>query len=465
MKKKLQKKAAEIKAAMQNLIDENPDGLSNEQQEQFDGYRADMDNINKTLQNLSAMDDAAGIANFICDDAVEPQIPFKRDSVVPDTPIQDKPIIIPAQAKRWSGSLESFKGPGAEERAYKAGMWLAATLCNSQNAAKWCKDHGMPIQWGNLQNEGSNTAGGYLVYPEYERDIIKLVEEYGVARQLLKITPMMSDVKNKPRRTGGVTAYFVGEGAQITESAKTWDNVKLIAKKLAAISVASNEIISDAIISLADDITQEIALAFATKEDDCTFAGDGTSTYGGIVGIRQKLSTINGVDDGGGLVLADGNTFAEITDANLTKMIGQVPNYPGLRPVWVCSKPFWAQVLVRLIRATGGATMMEMRDGTGLVPQYAGYPVVWTSGTTAMPVSDANSQIACLFGDFRMSAMFGDRAGMTIATSTEATVGDTSMFDTDSFAIRGVERFDINVHDVGSATAAGPVVGLITASS
>jgi len=32
-------------------------------------------------------------------------------------------------------------------------------------------------------------------------------------------------------------------------------------------------------------------------------------------------------------------------------------------------------------------------------------------------------------------------------------------------AIRGTDRFDINVHDVGNTSAAGPIVGLITAAS
>ena len=38
-------------------------------------------------------------------------------------------------------------------------------------------------------------------------------------------------------------------------------------------------------------------------------------------------------------------------------------------------------------------------------------------------------------------------------------------FAEDQLAIRGTQRFDINVHDVGNTTAAGPIVGLITAAS
>ena len=462
---------------MESILEVADSELTDEQQIEFDNMKALSDSLSKQIDNRKAFDKAKAEADRVVNvsTALDRQVLDIPSSVINDPAnllAADAPIKLPARAKRWAGNLKSFKGADADVRAYKAGMWLAATLCGSTYAKQFCKQHGITTNrvdfdtadgFQNIHQGNVNTTGGYLVFDEYETDIIRLVEAYGLARQKLKKVPMISDTKNRPRRTGGLTAYFVGEGAQITESTGSWDNVKLIAKKLAAISVASNELISDAIVSIADEITREIALAFATKEDLCCFQGDGTSTYGGIAGIVNRLSTINGVDDGGGLVLGANNTYAEVTDAELTKCIGQVPNYPGLRPEWYCSKPFWYQVMVRLIRATGGATMAEMEGITRMI--YAGYPVNWTSGTTVMPVTVENSQISCLFGDLSMAGMFGDRAGMAIATSGVATVGDTSMFDTDSFAIRGIERFDINIHDVGDASNAGPVVGFIQAAS
>jgi len=59
----------------------------------------------------------------------------------------------------------------------------------------------------------------------------------------------------------------------------------------------------------------------------------------------------------------------------------------------------------------------------------------------------------------------GDRRGVTIGMSTEGTVGSDNLFEQDCSAIRGTTRFDINVHDVGTATVAGPVVALIGKAS
>ena len=48
---------------------------------------------------------------------------------------------------------------------------------------------------------------------------------------------------------------------------------------------------------------------------------------------------------------------------------------------------------------------------------------------------------------------------MTLSYSTDY------KFAEDQIAIKGTERIDVVVHDIGDTSNAGPVVGLITASS
>jgi HK97 family phage major capsid protein len=82
-----------------------------------------------------------------------------------------------------------------------------------------------------------------------------------------------------------------------------------------------------------------------------------------------------------------------------------------------------------------------------------------------MPVVEANSQLCCYVGDLSLAAAFGDRRDVSIAVS------DQYVFNKDQLAIRGTERFDVNVHDIGdyNATAAsrtpGPLSVLLTASA
>lgn len=387
----------------------------------------------------------------------------KEARIAPAAPIASaKPMVqdsIPATVKKWGGMLKSFKGENADYNAYKAGKWIMAIRGND-SAMKWCNEHGMPttfIQDG--QTEGSNTGGGYLVYDELDRTIIDLKLQYGVFRKNAKLTPMTSDVLNRPRRTGGLTAYFVGEGSAITKSTKAWDKVSLTAKKIGAIAKMSSELAEDAIISIADDLVDEIAYAFALKEDQCGFLGDGTSTYGGIVGANVALKDAAGTPtttSAGGVIVGAGDLFSELTLIDHHKVIGKCPSYARLGAKWYCSPYYYDAVMATLATAAGGNTATDIVNGA-VVNKFLGYPVELSE---VFPSTDAVSQIVCLFGNMSKAAMFGDRRMTTIAFSEHAVVDSVSVFETDEVAVRGTERFDINVHDVGSTTVAGPIVGL-----
>ena len=363
-----------------------------------------------------------------------------------------KPVI-PVRARY--GKLINFVGEGAEERAYRSGMWAKAAIWGDDSAKAWCAENGIALQREKAtQSEGVNTAGGFLVPDEFLNTIIDLRETYGVARREMRTIPMARDTVTMPRRTGGLTAYFTGEGAAITKSAASWDAVSLTAKKLAVYALFSSELAEDAIISIADTLAGEIAYAFAEKEDDCLFNGTGAggATYGGIQGILPKI--IDGTHTAGAVdPVAGVDTFAEVTAASLTTLMAALPQYALERGAsFYCSQAAWAVVFQRLVAAGGGNTIDTL---TGRVrPSYLGYPIV-ISQKLPTTLSTINNTVMLLFGNLAMAAMFGDRRGVSIAQSEHI------KFIEDQIAIRGTERFDINVHDLGDNTTAGPLVALI----
>lgn len=352
--------------------------------------------------------------------------------------------------------IQNFKGivdgKTADYRAYAFGKWFKGFIVGDKDSQRWCHENGIQSK---ALSEGNNFLGGYLVPPQFSNDIIDLREEYGVARRVARIVPMSADTLTIPRRSGGLTAYFVGEGLSITPSDKTWDQVNLVAKKLACLTYWSSELSEDAIISIGDDLAGEIAYAFSLKEDECYFNGDGTSTYGGIVGIRSKLRNVdNTIANIKGLQVASGNNYSEIVLGDFHGVLGRLPLYARTGAVWIMSTTFSDSVAHKLQTAAGGNTIVDIASG-GL-PRFLGYPVVFSQ---VMPTTEANSQICALLGNFRLGTAMGDRRALTLALSTEF------KFAEDQLAIRGTDRFDINVHDVGNTTAAGPIVGLITAAS
>lgn len=348
--------------------------------------------------------------------------------------------------------LVSFTGEDAKLNAYKAGQFLLATLGGNAKSRQWCEEHGVQCL---AQSEGVNSAGGYLVPDEMAAGIIDLREQYGVFRREARVVQMSGDSLYINRRVSGLTAYWVGEGTAITDSSKVFDQVQLVAKKLGALTYWSSEVNEDALINWADDLSREMAYAFALKEDQCGFVGDGTSTYGGIFGAATKINDGNHAASIKGA--ATGNVSFETLDlSDFNAVVGALPQFAGLNAKWYISMPGYANSMQRLEYAGGGNTTANIAGGTGMT--FLGYPVVISQVLNTTLGSDV-SAIKCLFGDLRMAATLGDRRGISVAMS------DQVRFTQDQMAIKGTERFDIFVHDLGDGTNAGPIVALKTAAS
>jgi HK97 family phage major capsid protein len=340
----------------------------------------------------------------------------------------------------------------SNDEAYRFGRFIMAAR-GHRKSADWCAANGL-VTKGHQEN--INSAGGFLVPEEFESSLISLRERYGVFRRNARIVPMSTDTKRMPRRKSTLTAYAIGEAAAGTESEQVFEQVNLVAKKFMVLTTASNELNEDAIVNLGDDIANEIAYAFSLKEDECGFTGTGTSTFGGIIGVAQALLNVDGTRSNvKGIQDASGN-WGATTVANINSLMALLPAYadsPSCK--FYCSKAFYHGVMERLAYAAGGVTARDIKDGSAS-PVFFGYPVEFTQ---AMPRT-TGAQISLLFGDLSMAAYFGDRRQTSIAFSDSA----LNAFEQDEIAVRGTERFDINVANVGDTTDAGPIVGLYTTS-
>ena len=386
-----------------------------------------------------------------------------------------KAFTTPARA-RYS-SVKYFKdepgGLSKEEQAFRFGSWALAAIVGRESAMKFCKEAGVSLKYLNEADqvismaegikalrENVNVTGGALIPDEFSNTMIDLREQFGKFRTFANIVPMVRDTKTRTRRTGGLSAYWVGEGQQIPSSSTSWNNVKLVAKKLAAIAFMSTEVNEDAVIDLGDWLAKELAYAFSKAEDDAGFNGDGTSTYGRVVGIRQKLLDVNAtISLIKGLIVASSHLFSGFVLGDFTHVVGRLPQYAAEMPDvgWLVHREIFYSVMYQLALSAGGVNAAEVLRGdtTGDV-RFLNYPVHFIQN---LPNTDANSQIAILFGSVAASTDFGDRRQITLATS------DQFHFDTDELALKGTERVDINVHDVGDTTNAGPIIGLISAAS
>lgn len=366
------------------------------------------------------------------------------------------------KALRSGAGLKSkFSGATRTEQALKAyrfAKWFQGNVLGNAKAKAWCEERGIKAM-----SEGSNADGGALVPDEFVNDLILLREQYGKFRQYARVRPMGSDVSTRPRRTGGITTYYVGENAAITAASPTFDNVSLIAKKLAALTYVSSEFNEDTLVDAGNTLIDEIAYAFALAEDTAGFVGTSLASQGGITGVTARLKGLSSTyADIAGVKVATDNLISELDLVDYQALVGILPEFadtPNAR--WFVHRSVFYNSMVTLAQAAGGTTSTELINGVR-TPMFLGYPVVFSQ---VMPKTDANSQVVALLGDLAMAADLGDRRQINI--QTDNSVG----FASDQIAVRGTQRYDINVHDVGNATAtaadkqAGPIVGLMTAAS
>jgi HK97 family phage major capsid protein len=360
----------------------------------------------------------------------------------------------PAKAHRLVSTVKNFKDREVEgqtiravDQAYTAGQWFKATLFGNAEAIDWCKSNGIAIT--KAQGEGVDSAGGFLVPEELMASIITLREQFGVFRQECQVVPMGSDTLNWPRRTGGLTAFFTGENQAAAESQAAWDNVNLTAKKLATLTRLSNEIAEDAVVSVADLLVGEIAYAFAAKEDDSGFNGDGTSAFGGIRGL-----TVLAVDGNHNAckVTASSATLTALTIKDIMALIGTLPQYalPGAK--FYMSQQTFYQVVGSITGAAGGNRIDTLTEG--VQKRLLGYPVAIAQKLPI--VTPGSGKAMFFFGDLSKASTMGERRGVTIKRS------DHRYFENDQIGLLGTERIDINNHDMGDNSTAGPLVALIS---
>lgn len=327
--------------------------------------------------------------------------------------------------------------------ALRSGMWLRAALLGEAKALNWCQSNGVNVDIRAAHSAGDNAKGGVLVPEELSRTIIRLVEEFGVFRRNTRVVPMTSDTLNIPRRTGGLTAHYVGENTEGTESDTAWNNVSLVAKKLMILTRMSSEISEDAIISMADILAMEAALAFAEKEDNVGFIGTGSGADGGIVGVLVKAldaahSNAKVTASGAG---NSADVFAELTADHLLELMAAVPKFARRGAAWYCS-PTAKSLVIDAIKMAGGGTTSQML-AERMSDSFLGYPVQESTVFPDDPAEDLSGKVMLAFGNLAQASTLGSRREMRFATT------DSRYWEADQIGVKATMRHDINVHDLG----------------
>ncbi len=315
--------------------------------------------------------------------AVEPEASIEPE--LNETPEMENKIPAAAQYNK-SGVFASSND------AYTAGKFLLATA-GDRRAADFMA----------AQSEGVDSEGGFTVPTPLASELINLIEEYGVARNVCRRIVMGAPTWTVPKLAGHATVFYPNEAEAITASDLSFAQVSLTAQKMAGLVKMSTEISEDSLISMTDTIVRDLAWSFAKAEDEALFSGNANLYATGIEGDT-------------GIADHDVTDVASLALTDLTAAVVAAGQERGLNHQWYMSPTLWNGQVRDILNAAGGNSQADLVGGVR--PTLLGYPVNLVNAMKGAGASSSDD-LLCVFGDLGVSHYFGDRRNLNFRVLNE----------------------------------------------
>lgn len=361
------------------------------------------------------------------------------------------------------GSFDSLYGYHQYLKCLTGGLWHDYGMAGRKSLGEWASrnklgdDFAQKAFFTNVP-----TQGAPLIPDIFVPDLINLVNEFGAAQRLFTPIPMAGPQLVWPRMTSRLTMYYPLEGSAPTQSDLAFNNVNMKSHDGMVLSRISQQALDDSSIGLADVWTREALRSCASGIDDAVFVGDGTGAFGTITGIARKFGTAASTT---GYAATGGTTTDAHTATHIVDALSRLPSYAraagGIK--FTCTPQIQDGLFTRLSQSVPGGLVQRDILGVGTVFTWMGYPIItnekmnsrWDASTGTNPTGfTAADDIDFIVGNFNLAGKFGIRKQVELAM-------DTSLgFDTYSVYMRAVVRFDFQLHDPGSTTAANSLVAL-----
>jgi HK97 family phage major capsid protein len=222
-----------------------------------------------------------------------------------------------------------------------------------------------------------------------------------------------------PKQTGATTAYWVGEGVDITEGAPTFGQVTLSPKSIGAYVDITRRLLLQSAPAADGIVMADITRVLGLGIDKAVFHGAGTAEPTGI-DITSNIGTFTGT------------TFSRILAVSaLTDVMNANADKAGMS--WVTNPTGWGILKVREM-GTAGYPIYLCDDQDKML----GFPVL-----TSTQIQSAN----LFFGDFTQ-AIIGEWGVLDI------NVDDKSLSKSGGIRIVGFQSIDVAVRNAGAFTLA-----------
>jgi len=282
-------------------------------------------------------------------------------------------------------------------------------------------------------SEGDDSAGGFTVPEEFNAEVIRYATEAAIVRPRARVFNMTRDTMRTPKldqnettdssktgqtHFGGIHFQYIEEGAEKQEANPRFGQVVLQAKKLVGLVSASDELLEDSAVNLANYLVTLMGEALAYKEDYEFLRG---------TGMGRPLGVINAA----GTTVVSRNTSSKIVLEDVLGLDKNLPAWADSNAVWLTTKEGREQlVLLGNTTTTTKIQLIYPSLAAGMPITMLGKPLIMTD---KLPGVGTKGDI--VLGDFS-KYYIGDRGPIKVSSSIH------DRFKYDETVIRMVKRHD-----------------------
>jgi HK97 family phage major capsid protein len=281
-----------------------------------------------------------------------------------------------------------------------------------------------------------STAGGYIAPDSFQAELDRNVRLFSPIREYARVMPMGGPAVLWPKRTGGMTATWVGETGVRTEGTVTFGQSTYTAYEIAAYVDVSNQMLEDSTFDIGQLLAFEAAEEFGAKEGTAFVNGASVVQPSGFM---QDATVI----------------YTPGTDASLIKADGIIDIYHALKPAYRGNAVFLMNSTtlgaIRKLKDAASGQYLVATAGINNSPinTLLGRPIV---EATDMPDIGSNA-FPVAFGDFSQGYRIFDRLALSI------------LRDPYSQAANGMTRFHMRRRVAGGVGKAEAIRKLKIATS
>lgn len=257
---------------------------------------------------------------------------------------------------------------------------------------------------------GVSADGGFLVPPETERQIDRLLSVASPIRSISGVQKISGNIYKKPFATASASTGWVGEtAARPQTTTPTLVELSFPAMEIYAMPSATQTILDDAAVDTEAWLADEVQIIFAEQESLAFVSGDGVNKPKGFLAYTNVANASWTWGNMGYLATGVSAAFAASNPGDiLVNLIYSLKQGYRANANWVLNRNVQADI--RKFKDANGMYLWQPSVQAGQPSLLLGYPVTESED---MPNIAANS-FSIAFGDFKRGYLIVDRLGIRV---------------------------------------------------